>query len=682
MSDLSIEKGLLESEDIYKALFEGTAEGILVADIQTKEFLFANPAMCKMLGYTEEELLQMSLLDIHLKNDLKCAISEFESQARGEKTLSSSRPCLRKDGTTLYADINTTNILINGRECNVGFFTDITERKDAEEKLKWESATNKVLAELSNALVDPKETIENITKMVMDLAMDLTTSKHGFVSTIDPETGANVAHSLTEMMEVCQVSLENKRIAFPIGEVGVYPSLWGHALNTKKAFYTNSPRTHEKSVGIPKGHIVLNNFLSVPAVVRDELLGQIALANSETGYTERELDLIKRIADLYGLSMERKQMEEALRKSEASLSNAQRISHVGNCDWDIVNNELHWSDEVYHIFGLEPQESRATYNAYIRAIHPDDRMLVLEHINKAIYENKPYSIDYRILLPDGSELIVHEQAEVTFNETGQAIRMAGTVQDITVRKKAENAMFNAKLVAEAADKSKAEFIANMTHELRTPLNAVIGFSEMLMLGTFGTLNEKQTKYVNNITSSGKHLLDAINEILDLSKIEAGKMELHPEEFEVSSAIEEVNIMVASMAEKKRIAITADLADNTTVIEADKTKFKQILYNLLSNAIKFTDQGGSVTIGEKTLDDLVHISVKDSGIGISPEDQDKLFNPFFQVDSSSTREYGGTGLGLALIKKFVEMHGGEVWVESEVGKGSIFTFSIPMASKVQ
>ncbi|MCM1987903.1 ATP-binding protein [Methanococcoides seepicolus] len=451
-------------------------------------------------------------------------------------------------------------------------------------------------------------------------------------------------------------------------------------MNTKKAFYTNSPRTHKKSGGIPKGHIVLNNFLSAPAVVRDELFGYIALANSETGYTERELNVIKRIADLYGISMERKQMEEALRKSEASLSNAQRISHVGNWDWDIVNNELYWSDEVYHIFGLEPQESRITYEAYIRAIHPDDRMLVLEHVNKAIYENKPYSIDHRILLPDGSERIVHEQAEVTFNETGQAIRMAGTVQDITVRKKAENAMFNAKLVAEAANKSKAEFIANMTHELTTPLNAVIGFSEMLMLGTFGTLNDKQTRYVNNINSSGKHLLDVIDDILDLSKVEAGKMELHPEEFEVSSAIEEVNILVASMAEKKRIEITTDLADNNIVVEADKTKFKQILYNLLSNAIKFTDQGGFVTIGGKISEDFVHIYVKDSGIGISPEDQGKLFNPFFQVDSSSTREYGGTGLALALIKKFVEMHGGKIWVESEVGKGSTFGFSIPTSLK--
>jgi len=225
MSDLSIEKGLLESEDIYKALFEGTAEGILVADIETKEFLFANPAMCKMLGYTEEELMQKSLLDIHQENDLKCAISEFESQARGEKTLSSSRPCLRKDGTTLYADINTTNVLINGRECNVGFFTDITERKEVEERLKWEFTVNKALAELANALIDPKEIVENISDMVLDIAKDLTKSKHGFVSTIDPETGASVARSLIEMMELCQVSLENKRIAFPIGEDGVYPSL-------------------------------------------------------------------------------------------------------------------------------------------------------------------------------------------------------------------------------------------------------------------------------------------------------------------------------------------------------------------------------------------------------------------------------------------------------------------------
>ncbi|WP_305065641.1 PAS domain-containing sensor histidine kinase [Methanococcoides sp.] len=619
MSDLSIEKGLLESEDIYKALFEGTAEGILVADIETKEFLFANPAMCKMLGYTEEELLQKSVLDIHQKNDLKCAISEFESQARGEKTLSSSRPCLRKNGTTLYADINTTNVLINGRGCNVGFFTDTTERKKIEEELLLK---NKVFE--SSLSANSTSKVDGIINHANAAFVEI----WGYDS-LEEVVGHPIPYFFV-----------NPDDALPILELLNKTGKWeGNYLAKRK----------DGSTFIAQ---------SLASVIRDEK-GKLI------GYHSSVIDIT-----------ERKQMEEALRKSEASLANAQRISHIGNWDWDIVNNKLKFSEEIYHILGMETQEFGDTNEDFLKFVHPDDELFVQDNINKAIYEHKPYSIDYRLLLLDGSECTVHEEAEVTFNETGQAIRMFGTMQDITIRKQAEDAMFNAKLAAEAANKSKAEFIANMTHELSTPLNAVIGFSEMLLLGTFGTLNDKQTKYANNINSSGKHLLDVINDILDLSKIEAGKMELHINEFFVSDAIGEVEALMIPIASQKNIDLTCNIDIETPTIKADTIKFKQILYKLVSNAIKFTVQGGFVTIGGKISEHLVQIYVEDSGIGISPGDQDKLFNPFFQADSSSTRESGGTGLGLALIKKFVEMHGGKIWVESEVGKGSTFTFRIP------
>jgi hypothetical protein len=251
-------------------------------------------------------------------------------------------------------------------------------------------------------------------------------------------------------------------------------------------------------------------------------------------------------------------------------------------------------------------------------------------------------------------------------------------RNITERKKAEDAMFNAKLAAEAANKSKSEFIANMSHELRTPLTSIIGFSDILISENFGTLNESQKKYISNVLRSGKNLLNLINDIISISNIENGKMELHINEFFVSDTIDQVEALMIPIASKKDIELTCNIDIETPTLKADAMKFKQILYNLVSNAIKFTDQGGSVAIGGKISEHIVHISVKDSGIGISPEDQDKLFNPFFQADSSSTREYGGTGLGLALVKKFVEMHDGQIWVDSEVGKGSTFTFRIPTA----
>jgi len=229
----------------------------------------------------------------------------------------------------------------------------------------------------------------------------------------------------------------------------------------------------------------------------------------------------------------------------------------------------------------------------------------------------------------------------------------------------------------AASRTKSEFLANMSHELRTPLNSIIGFSEILHDGVFGPVNEKQAKYVNNVLVSGKHLLQLINDILDLSKVEAGKMELDCKDFSVHGAINEVRTLTTSIAAKKRIVLDVSVDESLTKIYADEGKFKQILYNLLSNAIKFTPEHGSIMVHARQNLDMAEISVTDSGIGISGENQKKLFQPFTQADASTSREYGGTGLGLSLVRKFSELLGGTVWVESEPGKGSTFTFTIPI-----
>ena len=249
-------------------------------------------------------------------------------------------------------------------------------------------------------------------------------------------------------------------------------------------------------------------------------------------------------------------------------------------------------------------------------------------------------------------------------------------RNITERKHAEDMLMHAKLAAEDANKSKGEFLATMSHELRTPLNSIIGFSDMLLNGAAGSLNEKQAKYINHISTGGKHLLYLINDILDLSKIDAGKMELHYESFFVPDAIDEIKMLVASLALKKNIDLDIQVDPQLGSINADKTKFKQILYNLASNAIKFTHEKGYVGITANLIDNMLEISVTDNGIGIATKDLYKLFQPFKQLNSYMTREYEGTGLGLILVKKYVEMHGGNIWVESKVGNGSIFTFTIP------
>jgi two-component system, NtrC family, sensor kinase len=232
---------------------------------------------------------------------------------------------------------------------------------------------------------------------------------------------------------------------------------------------------------------------------------------------------------------------------------------------------------------------------------------------------------------------------------------------------------------EAANRHKSEFLANMSHELRTPLNAIIGFSEVLGERMFGELNEKQAEYTDDILSSGRHLLSLINEILDLSKVEAGRMELELATFDLPLAIDNARTFVRERATKHGINLDVTVDDRLGDFVGDERKIKQVLLNLLSNAVKFTPEGGRIGINARQADGSVEISVSDTGIGISPEDQAKIFEEFRQVGSDYAHKVEGTGLGLTLAKKFVELHGGRIWVESEVGKGSTFSFTLPERS---
>ena len=229
---------------------------------------------------------------------------------------------------------------------------------------------------------------------------------------------------------------------------------------------------------------------------------------------------------------------------------------------------------------------------------------------------------------------------------------------------------------EAASRHKSDFLANMSHELRTPLNAIIGFSEVLLERMFGELNPKQEEYLQDIMTSGRHLLSLINDILDLSKVEAGRMELDLGQFDLPAALDNCRTLVRERAGRHGIALDLAVDERVGQIVADERKVRQVLLNLLSNAVKFTLEGGRVAISAVRADGGVEIAVSDTGIGIAPEDQETIFEEFRQAGSDYVRKREGTGLGLALAKRFVELHGGRIWVKSEVGRGSTFTFTIP------
>ncbi|TVL97138.1 MAG: ammonium transporter protein [Candidatus Kuenenia stuttgartiensis] len=235
----------------------------------------------------------------------------------------------------------------------------------------------------------------------------------------------------------------------------------------------------------------------------------------------------------------------------------------------------------------------------------------------------------------------------------------------------------ANVALEKANRLKSEFLTTMSHELRTPLNAIIGFAEVLRDEIAGSLSKDQKEYVTDIHSSGHHLLDMINNILDLSKIETGKMHLQYEEFCIEDAINDTLTIINASANNKGISVHTNIQDNTPLLSADKTKFRQILYNLLSNAVKFTPENGKITINVFQKDNSLQFEIVDTGIGIKPEDKEKLFEAFHQADASLTREYEGTGLGLHLTKRLVELHGGKIWAESTFGKGSTFFFILPI-----
>ena len=314
-----------------------------------------------------------------------------------------------------------------------------------------------------------------------------------------------------------------------------------------------------------------------------------------------------------------------------------------------------WLEQVNHELSQDIQDYLTQVNLNKERVAPTQYDITTKAGEKQIWE---FSSSLLGIQPDGTRIII------------------SMALDNTDRIKAQQAMQNAKETAEYASRAKSDFLANMSHELRTPLNAIIGFAEILRDELVGPVNDEQKECINDIRVSGQHLLEMINDILDLSKIEAGKMSLQLEEFLILDAVEEVNAIINALAIKKNIELSLTCPKNGT-IEADRIKVKQIFYNLLSNAVKFTPDNGKVTTHLKVTSSDLYVVVTDTGIGISEEDQMKLFAPFTQIDTSKSRRYGGTGLGLALTQRLIELHLGEISVTSEEGQGSTFSFNIPI-----
>ena len=349
-------------------------------------------------------------------------------------------------------------------------------------------------------------------------------------------------------------------------------------------------------------------------------------------------------------------------------------------DWDIAHDKMYLSERWAAMIGAPPAETQTTLRALAQAVHPEDFERVDKQLEEAVKgAANAFDVEYRVMACSGEWLWLHSRGKVIERDAdGRALRMIGTNADITQRKGSEEELQNAKTAAEQASQAKSQFLANMSHEIRTPMNGVLGMTELL-LNT--ALNERQRRLAETARQSGVALLQIINNILDFSKIEVGKLELEMIDFDLRRTMDAVVGLFAESVQSKGIELILHVEETVSpALRGDPGRLRQILTNLISNAMKFTDQGEIVVRAGLARNDgdqvLLRFEVRDTGIGIEPDIQTRIFDAFSQADSSITRKYGGTGLGLAISKELVAIFGGEIGVSSQPGRGSTFWFTVP------
>ncbi|MDX6554868.1 MAG: hypothetical protein QOD86_1063 [Miltoncostaeaceae bacterium] len=360
---------------------------------------------------------------------------------------------------------------------------------------------------------------------------------------------------------------------------------------------------------------------------------------------------------------ERAGAERALRRREAQLAEAQRIAQIGSWEWEIASDRIRWSDELYRMFGLRPEQFEASYEHYLEHVHSEDREMVARTIGRALEDGRPFSFQHRLVRPDGEHRVVDARGRVERDLRGQPVRMLGTAHDVTERR--------------ALEQLRDEFSALASHELRTPLTSVIGYLEAVLDEDAEPLTVQQRRFVEVAERNARKLVRLVGDLLIVAQSDAGRLALELEQVDLAALARECAEAAGPDAEDRGISLHLQV-DPVPPTQADRARLGQVIDNLLSNALKFTPSGGRVDLRTARRGRQVELEVADTGMGISPADQLRLFERFYRTGAATGQSIPGTGLGLAITKMIVEAHGGRIDVQSEEGRGSTFQVVLPLA----
>ena len=695
-------EALNESERHIRELADALPVVVFETDA-TGRFTFINATAFDMLGYTKEELeAGMSLFQLIAPAD-RDRIGTVLSDRKSWEYLWVELTALRKDGSTFPLSVRGVPIMRDGTVVGIrGIAVDITDRKRGEEALASELAINSTIARLYTPLIAPTSTIEDIALAILDGAKGLTGSEAGFVSLIDLANRDMIAFGLTQMMvEGCAVPEEQQRIRFPIGPDGSYSALWGYALNTKKGFYTNAPATHPASRGTPDGHAPLAQLLAVPALVGEEVVGQIAIANPGRDYTERDLRAVERLAEVYALGAVRTRAEDALKqarddvqvlnealestneklrsditerkKAEAALAESEaklRTTFATMADGIVMvglNRKVTDCNEAL-LRMTQRSKEEVVGKPLLDLFAPEFRSQIFEKHPELMEKGNILSVA-KLLRKSGESVDVEANVSLIKDAAGQYMASVAVLRDVTERKQMEQQLDETLADLKRSNAELEQFAYSASHDLQEPLRMIASYTQIMEEDYKGKLDADADQYIAFTVEGAKRMQTLIDDLLAYSRVGTRGEPFIPTSMDsvLSEAI--ANLQVA--IEESHAVVTHD---QLPTVLGDESQLIQLLQNLLGNAIKFRgDDAPVIHVGvEETKDGWV-FSVHDNGIGIDMKNAERIFTVFQRLHARD--EYPGTGIGLAIVKKIVERHGGRIWVESALAQGSTFYFTL-------